>query len=116
MNQQRIIHVSPWPEWYATQDTSRGVWLCDRTSDQKVLAQPPTEWGRDWKWNVTEDGKGVCLRQERKPLAPETKVFNRMDGESGTILNRFGPHEYEVMTDEGIEVWREEDIQVVEEG
>ncbi len=51
-----------------------------------------------------------------KPLATETKVFNRVDGESGTILNRFGPEEYEVMTDHGIEVWREKDIQAAEEG
>ena len=39
-----------------------------------------------------------------KPRAPETKVFNRLDGEPGTILNRFSPDEYEVMTDYGIEV------------
>ena len=41
-----IIHGSPFSDWFATQDTSRGVWLCDRASDQKVKVEPPTEWGR----------------------------------------------------------------------
>ena len=50
-----------------------------------------------------------------KPLTPETKVFNTQDGEPGTILNRVSPDAYEVMTDEGIEVWQEKDIQPVEE-
>ena len=44
-----------------------------------------------------------------------TKVFSRLDGEPGTVLNRISPDAYEVMTDEGIEVWRDEDIQPVEE-
>jgi len=35
--------------------------------------------------------------------------------EPGTILNRVSPDAYEVMTDEGIEVWQEKDIQPVEE-
>ena len=51
----------------------------------------------------------------RKPLAPETKVFSRLDGEPGTILYCVGPDAYEVMTDQGIEVWQEQDIQPVEE-
>jgi hypothetical protein len=49
-------------------------------------------------------------------LATGTKVFSRLDGEPGTILNRVGPDEYEVMTDDGIEVWREADIQAADEG
>lgn len=48
-------------------------------------------------------------------FVPETRVFNRQDGESGTILNRVSPHEYEVMTDDGIEVWNEMDILVADE-
>jgi hypothetical protein len=48
-------------------------------------------------------------------LPTETKVFSRLDGEPGTVLNRVGPHEYEVMTDEGVEEWQEDDIQPVEE-
>jgi len=62
MDEQHIIHLSPWPQWYATQDTSaRGVWLCDKTSDRKVLVERPAEWGRHWSWNMTEDGKGIYL-------------------------------------------------------
>jgi len=45
-----------------------------------------------------------------------TKVFSHVDGEPGTILNRVGPYEYEVMTDHGIETWQEDDIQAMEEG
>ena len=49
-------------------------------------------------------------------LGTETKVFDRQDGESGTVLNRVGSHEYEVMTDHGIEVRQESDGPAVEEG
>ena len=49
-------------------------------------------------------------------LPTETKVFSRLDGESGTILNQVGSGAYEVMTDLGIEIWQREDIQPAEEG
>jgi hypothetical protein len=52
----------------------------------------------------------------RKPFASGTKVFSRLDGESGTILNQVGSGAYEVMTDLGIEIWQREDIQPAEEG
>jgi hypothetical protein len=55
----RRIHPSPYSDWYATQDGSRGVRLCDKTSDRKVNVEPPAEWGRHWAWNVTEDGTGI---------------------------------------------------------
>jgi hypothetical protein len=61
-DEDRRICPSPFPEWYATQDaSSRGVWLCDKASDRKILVEPPAEWGRHWSWNVTEDGTGVYL-------------------------------------------------------
>ena len=59
----RRIHPSPFADWYATQDGSRGVWLCDKTSDGKVKVEPPAEWGRDWSWNVTEDGTGIYFER-----------------------------------------------------
>jgi hypothetical protein len=62
-DEDRRIHPSPWPQWFATQDTSRGVLLCDRTSDRKVKVEPPAEWGRNWSWNVTEDGSGIYFRR-----------------------------------------------------
>ena len=61
------IHPSPFTDWYATQDTSRGVWLCDKASDRKILVQPPTEWGRHWSWNLTEDGSGIYFRRTGLP-------------------------------------------------
>ena len=68
----RRIHPSPYPQWYATQDTSaRGVWLCDKASDRKVLVEPPAEWGRHWAWNLTEDGKGVGRERTDIPHSPE---------------------------------------------
>ena len=115
MDTDRITHQSPFPEWFATQDAARGVWLCDKASDRKVEMEPPAEWGQHWTWNMTEDGTGIYFKRERKPFAAETKVINKQDGESGTILNRVGPGAYEVMTDDGIEVWQEDDIQVVED-
>jgi hypothetical protein len=115
MTNDRTIHKSPFADWYADQDSSRGVWLHDRTSDRKIKVERPAEWGQHWSWNVTEDGTGICFRRTGKTFAPETKVFSRLDGELGTILNQVGPEEYEVMTDEGIEVWHEDEIQAVED-
>ena len=67
------IHPSPFPDWYATQDTSsRGVWIYDRASEEKVKVVPPAEWGRHWSWNVTEDGKGVCFRRTGHEGEPTT--------------------------------------------
>ena len=63
-DEDRRIHPSPFSDWHATQDAScHGVWLCDKTSDRKVLVEPPTEWGRHWSCNVTEDGTGVYFRR-----------------------------------------------------
>jgi hypothetical protein len=39
------------------------VWLCDKTTEEKVKVEPPAEWGRNWSWNITEDGKGVYFRR-----------------------------------------------------
>ena len=62
----RRIHPSPFREWCATQDaSSRGVWICDRTSDKRINAEPPVEWGRHWTWNVTEDGTGIYFKREQ---------------------------------------------------
>ena len=52
-------HLSATGTWYATQDGTRGVLLCERGSEEKVKVEPPSEWGRRWRWNVTEDGSGV---------------------------------------------------------
>ena len=62
----RIVHRSPWREWYATQDGSCGVWLCDKASERKVKVEPPVEWGRHWSWNVTEDGTGIYFKREQR--------------------------------------------------
>jgi hypothetical protein len=62
-DEDRIVHPSPFPDWFATQDTSRGVWLCDRTRDRKVKVQPPAEWGLDWAWNITQDGTAIYFRR-----------------------------------------------------
>ena len=68
MDQDQRIYPSPFSDWYATQDAScRGVWICDRTSDKRIEVEPPAEWGRNWSWNVTEDGMGVCFRRTDRP-------------------------------------------------
>ena len=46
----RRIHPSPYPQWYATQDTSRGVWLCDKASDP----------GKSWSSRLPS-GDGIGL-------------------------------------------------------
>src|SRR5690606_29776753 len=55
------IHRSPWPNWFATQDTVRGVRLHDKVTGQQVSFSPPAEWGPHWAWNVSEDGRGIVM-------------------------------------------------------
>lgn len=65
MTEDLVIHKAPWSmDWYATQDGSRGVWLCDRAGGEKIRVEPPPEWGRAWRWNVVEDGSGIYFREE----------------------------------------------------
>ena len=64
MMTQEIVHTAPFSDWYATQDGTRGVLLCDKNSDGKVKVEPTPSWGRRWRWNVTEDGSGVYFREE----------------------------------------------------
>ena len=61
MSEERIVHPSPFAQWFATQD-GRAVWVCDKASDRKVRFEPPAEWGRHWSWNLTEDGGGIRFR------------------------------------------------------
>ena len=70
-DQDYRIHPAPFSDWFATQDTSgRGVWIYDRATEEKVKVEPPAEWGHDWSWNITEDGKGVCFMRTRQEGAP----------------------------------------------
>jgi hypothetical protein len=57
------IHLSPYVDWYATQDVAC-VWICDRHSEQRVKFEPPAEWGRHWSWNITEDGSGIYMKRD----------------------------------------------------
>lgn len=53
--------------WEATQNgAGRGVNIV-RKSDGTVWhkAEPPLEWGDDWKWNIMPDGSGVYLVKTR---------------------------------------------------
>ena len=59
-----IIHQAPWRDWCATQDTARGVLFCNRAGDEEVKVEPPPEWGRQRRWNLTEDGSGIYFRKE----------------------------------------------------
>ncbi len=62
MTDELVIHKAPWEDWYATQDAVRGVLLCKRGSDEQVKVEPPPEWGRQWRWNLTEDGSGIYFQ------------------------------------------------------
>lgn len=61
-NKDKVIHKSPWPEWFATKD-GRSVWICDKASEEKVQVQPPLSWGKNWAWNIIEDGTGIIFRR-----------------------------------------------------
>jgi hypothetical protein len=66
---ETIVHKSPWPSWYASQDVTRGVSLHDKSSDKRVVVEPPAEWGRHWAWNITEDGKGIYFKRNGDQMA-----------------------------------------------
>ena len=57
------IHKSPWPEWFATQESLDGVMIRNKATSERVLVEPPKEWGSKWAWNFAEDGSGVVIRQ-----------------------------------------------------
>ena len=58
-----VIHPSPWPEWLATQEDHRSVWIQKKDGMDKVKVEPPAAWGRHWAWNITEDGSGILMRR-----------------------------------------------------
>ena len=58
-----VIHQSPWPDWFATQESRRSVSICDKASDERIEVQPPASWGKKWAWNISEDGTGVTMRK-----------------------------------------------------
>jgi hypothetical protein len=66
-DETRIVHESPFTDWFVTQDMPRGVSLCDRNSNEKIVVEPPAEWGRGWRWNLTEDGTGIYFRRNAEP-------------------------------------------------
>ena len=37
--------------------------ICDKSTSEKVLIEPPKEWGRNWAWNFAEGGSGIVIRQ-----------------------------------------------------
>jgi hypothetical protein len=57
------IHKSPWPEWFATQESLTNVVICSKTTGEKVVVEPPKEWVHHWAWNITEDGTGIVIRR-----------------------------------------------------
>ena len=58
-----VTFASPWPEWFATQEDRRSVWICKKGSMDKVKVEPPAAWGNAWAWNITEDGTGIVMRR-----------------------------------------------------
>jgi hypothetical protein len=59
------VSKSPWPEWFATQESLAGVSIVSKTSGEKVMVEPPREWGRNWGWNFNKDGSGIVMRQTK---------------------------------------------------
>lgn len=57
------LHKSPWPAWLATQESLSGVVICNKNTGEKVVVEPPKEWGRHWAWNLSEDGSGIVIRR-----------------------------------------------------
>jgi len=57
------VFKSPWPEWIATQESLAGVSIVSKATGEKVLVEPPKEWGRNWGWNFTKDGSGIVMRR-----------------------------------------------------
>ncbi|MDX2199628.1 MAG: hypothetical protein SF069_11740 [Phycisphaerae bacterium] len=47
--------------WYASQ-VGGSVEICDQSSREVIARyEPPMEWGKNWAWNLTQDGRGVYL-------------------------------------------------------
>jgi len=59
------IHKSPWPDWFATQESLAGVCIVSKATGEKVMVEPPREWGHNWAWNIAEDGSGIVIRRTK---------------------------------------------------
>jgi hypothetical protein len=57
------FHESPWADWYATQESITAVVICNKETAEKVVVEPPQEWGRKWAWNILEDGSGIVMHR-----------------------------------------------------
>ena len=57
------FHESPWPGWFASQESLMGVNIINKATGEKVSVAPPTEWGREWAWNISPDGVGIVIRR-----------------------------------------------------
>lgn len=56
-------HKSPWAEWYASQESTAGVFIINKATGEQVFVEPPKEWGHNWNWNITPDGTGIVMRR-----------------------------------------------------
>lgn len=68
-----IIHLSPFADWYADQDISRGVSLCDRATGQKVTRATAEAATRQCQPScnerakrTSEEGLRACLAVSRR--------------------------------------------------
>ena len=57
------FHKSPWTDWFAMQKSLAGVFMCDKETEERVVVEPPKEWGRNWAWNIAPDGSGIVMQR-----------------------------------------------------
>jgi hypothetical protein len=57
------IHKSPWPQWFAKQESLGAVSICNKITGETVVVEPPKRWGRNWAWNISDDETGIIIRR-----------------------------------------------------
>ena len=78
------LHRSPFNNWYASQESLRGVVVHDKESAQQIEVAPPSDWGKCWAWNLSEDGLGLVVTRT-SPKKGSTTASIR-DGEGQRIF------------------------------
>ena len=92
MSEDIIIHESPFVDWYADQDVSRGVSLCDKAIGRKVTRATAEAATRQCQPScnerakrTSEEGLRACLAVSRR----QSINYHEEASETAMTFNKF---------------------------
>ncbi len=52
---ETVFHTIGFKGWEVTQN-GRSLLITDKSDGHTIELAPPEQWGRNWTWNLTDDG------------------------------------------------------------